>query len=87
MVAKIDDDIEKMVRQCQKCRLEAVSAPLQPWKWPSSPWNRIHIDHSGPFLKSMFLIIVDSHIKWVEIFQVPSTSSTATIQCLQTTFA
>ena len=30
---------------------------------------------------------MESHTKWVEIFQVPSTSSTVTIQCLQTTFA
>ena len=87
---KMDDNIRQMVRQCQKCQEqqpEAISARLQPWKWPSSPWNRIHIDRAGPFLNSMFFIIVDSHTKWVEGFQAPSTSSTITIQCLQTTFA
>ena len=86
---KIDDDIEKMVRLCLNGHQpEAILAPLQPWKWPSSPWNRIHIDHAGPFLNSTFLIIVDSHTKWVEIFQLSSTIniSTVTIQCLQTTF-
>ena len=79
-----------MVGQCQRCKEqqpEAISAPLQPWKWSSSPWNRIHIDHAGPFLNSTFFIIVDSHTKWVDIFQVPLTSSTINIQCLQTTFA
>ena len=77
-----------MVRQCEKCQEqqpEAIAAPLQPWKWPSSPCNRIHTDHAGPFLNSTFLIIVDSHTKWVEIFQVLSRSSTVSIQCLQTT--
>ena len=86
---KIDDSIEQMVRLCRKCQeqqREAILVPLQPWKWPSSPWSRIHVDHIGPFLNSTFFIIVDSHTKWVEIFQVPSTFLTITIQCLQTTF-
>ena len=90
MVAKINDNIEKIVRQYQKCQEqqpEVISAPLHPWKWPSSSWNRIHVDHEGSFLNSTFLIIVDSHTEWVEIFQVPPISSTITIQCLQTTFA
>ena len=57
---KIDDTIEQMVRQCQQCQeqqLEAISAPLQPWKWPSSPWDRNHVDHAGPFLNSTWTLI------------------------------
>ena len=41
---KIDDNIERMARQCQKCQEqqpEAISTPLQPWNCPSSAWNRI----------------------------------------------
>ena len=88
---KINDDIEKMVTVCLNGREhqpEAISTPLQPWKWPNSLWNRIHVDHAGPFLNLTFLIIVDSHTKWVEIFQLSKTIniSTVTIKCLQTTF-
>ena len=35
----------------------------------------------------MFLIIVDTHSKWIETFLVPSTSTEATIKVLQTVFA
>lgn len=62
-------------------------APLIPWKWPSRPWCRLHIDYAGPFLGHMWFLIIDAHSKWLEIFQMQSTTSTATIQCLRDTFA
>ena len=47
----IDCDIEKLVKQCFGCQknqnMPAI-APLHPWEWPSSPWERIHIDFAGP---------------------------------------
>ena len=87
---KMEEDIEMIVKKCQSCQesqVEAHKTLIKPWKWPSSPWNRIHIDHAGPFMNSMFLIIVDSHTKWVDIFKVASTTSTTTIDCLTNTFA
>ena len=42
-------DIEERVKCCRDCqtnRFASPFAPLQPWLWPTSPWARIHIDHS-----------------------------------------
>ena len=50
-------------------------APLHPWEWPGKPWSRIHIDYAGPFQGRMFLVIVDSHSKWLEDHVTHSASS------------
>ena len=36
------------------------------WEWPEQPWNRLHLDFAGPFLGHQFLVLVDSHSKWME---------------------
>ena len=81
---KLDDEIELMVRSCSACQTQSDNppvAPLIPWQWPSQPWHRLHIDYAGPFLE------IDAHSKWFEVFQMSSTTSTATIQCLRDVFA
>ncbi|CAB4008107.1 Retrovirus-related Pol poly from transposon, partial [Paramuricea clavata] len=63
---KIDKDIEHLAKSCPGCQLqqnEAGKVPLHPWEWPTTPWQRIHLDFAGPFLGRMFLIIVDAHSK------------------------
>ena len=35
----------------------------------------------------MFLVLMDAHPKWLEVYQMPSATSSATIQRLRTTFA
>ena len=40
------------------------------WQWPSRPWSRIHIDFAGPMQGKTFLIVIDSHSKWLEVCQV-----------------
>ena len=35
----------------------------------------------------MWLVIIDAHSKWLEVFQMSSTTSTAAIQCLRDVFA
>ena len=86
----IDGDIEKTVWLCQKCQTSSSSpplAPLQPWKWPTRPWSRLHIDYAGPMYGKMCLIIVDAHSKWIEAGFVPSATSAATIEVLRNSFA
>ena len=87
---KLDDEIELMVRSCSVCQTQSDNppvAPLIPWQWPSRPWHRLHIDYAGPFLGHMWLVLIDAHSKWLEVFQMSSTTSSATIQCLRDVFA
>jgi hypothetical protein len=48
-------------------------APLHPWEWPSSPWERVHIEFAGPFLDRMFFVLVVAHSKWPEIVEMKTT--------------
>ena len=63
------------------------ASPLHPWLWPSKPWIRIHVDFADPFQKKMFMLVVDSHSKWPEIIEMPSTTSSKTIEELRKLFS
>jgi hypothetical protein len=62
-------------------------APLHPWEWPSSPWERVHIDFAGPFLDRMFFVLVDAHSKWPDIVEMKTMTSTKTIEVLRSIFS
>ena len=86
----VDRDLEEMVQDCQACqanRQKPPTAPLHPWSWPTGVWQRIHIDFAGPFLDHMFLLVIDSHSKWLEVFVMSSTTSIKTIDTLKSLFA
>ncbi|XP_013763339.1 uncharacterized protein LOC102215153 [Pundamilia nyererei] len=86
----MENDIEDKVRSCSTCqehRHRPEEAPLHPWEWPEKPWRRIHIDYAGPFLGKMFLVIVDAHSKWLNVYPVPSATAAATIDCLRNCFS
>ena len=61
-------------------------AELHPWEWPKAPWHRIHVDHAGPMDGNYFLVIVDAHSKWTDIYKTKGTTSAETIKLLQHTF-
>ena len=87
---RIDQDIEKIVRECNGCQLQQKqpsSVPLHPWELPARPWQRVHVHFAGPFLGSMFLLLVDARSKWPEVVPMQSTTATKTVQCLRTIFA
>ena len=86
----LDSEIEELVKHCHLCQLhrpDPAKAPLHPWEFPSYPWGRVHIDHAGPFMGQLFLLLVDAHSKWVEVHTVKSTSSDETIKTLKKIFA
>ena len=86
----MDLDIEKVAKACDQCQQHKHAppkAPLHPWTWPAKPWQRIHIDFAGPFQGTSFLVVVDAHSKWPEVFQMASTSTTKTITYLRQLFA
>ena len=70
---KLDKEIKTMVRSCSKCQVQQDNPPTAPlilWNWPTRPWSRLHIDYLGPFLGHMWLLIIDAHLKWIEVFQM-----------------
>ncbi len=88
--AVLDAEIDKMVNSRSHClahRPNPEKAKLHPWEWPEKPWSRIHIDHAGPYKGFYFLVIVDSHSKWVEVFPTHSMKSFSTITFLRSCFA
>ena len=85
----IDIDLENVVRTCAPCvklQNRPKHVPLLLWPWASSPWQRIHMDFCE-IDKQMFLIVVDSHSKWLEVFPMNSTTATATVNLLRSLFA
>jgi len=86
----LDHDIEILVKGCSICSQNSkqpVKAPLQQWKIPEQPWQRIHIDFMGKFMSNYFLVIVDAHSKWLEVFIMNNITTLSTINVLQTLFA
>uniref|UniRef100_A0A5S6QH47 RNA-directed DNA polymerase n=1 Tax=Trichuris muris TaxID=70415 RepID=A0A5S6QH47_TRIMR len=86
----IDKQIEDRVKQCQACqesRHDPPKAPTHPWEVTRAPWSRVHLHFAGPFQGHLFLIVVDSHSKWLEVAPVPAQSSKALIAELRRIFA
>ena len=50
---------------------------LHSWPWPTGPWKRIHIDHPGSFMGTMFLMVVDAYSKWLEVLPMSNTTTDA----------
>ena len=51
------------------------------------PWSRIHIDFMGPLFGKSYLVIVDAHSKWPEVFEMSTTTTSKTIDVLRQVFA
>ena len=86
----IDKDIENSVVSCPNCQENQSTppvAPMYPWKWPTRPWSRLHLDFAGPFLGKMYLVLIDAHSKWIEAYPTNSATSTVVIELLRTSFA
>ena len=86
----LDSDVEQICRECETCQLEQKmpqQVPLHPWEFPGESWKRLHIDFAGPFLSSMFMIVVDSYTKWLEVFRMSQITSQATITRLKRLFS
>ena len=87
---KIDNDIENLVSACVACQSVKSApplTPLQPWPWPTRPFQRVHIDFAGPFCGKMFFLLVDAHSKWPEVVEMNRTTAVETIDVLRQWFA
>ena len=82
----IDKDIDDCVHGCTACQEVKTTeplAPLHPWVWPGRPWQRGHVDFAGPINGKMFILLVDAHSKWPEVFEMSNTTSQKTIEILR----
>ena len=87
---QLDSEIEQKVRDCTICQSHQNSSPvgpLHPWDWMACPWLRLHIDYTSPYQGHMFLVVIDSHAKWLEVFPVKAATSFHTIEKLRMLFS
>jgi len=86
----LDKDIGELAKTCAACKAvknAPTKAPLHPWAWPTSPWQRVHVNFAGLFAGRMFLLVVDVHSKWPEIHIMPTTTASKIISVLREMFA
>lgn len=86
----IDKDIERLAKSCPECLKHAKLPPkynLHHWEYPSSPWERVHIDYAGPVQGKYLLIVIDSYSKWTQVKITSSTTSDATCKILADIFS
>ena len=60
--------------------------PVIPWKWPTRPSQRIHLDFCQK-RSDLFLVVVDSHSKWLEAKHMSSTTTELTVDEIRVIFA
>ena len=85
----INQQIEDMVNNCDDClsnRDKPADAPLHPWKWADTKWERIHIDFAKYDGKD-FLLIVDAYSKWFEVFHMKKTDAKSVCEVLRYLFS
>ena len=79
---------KKLLENCQKNRPNQPVVPLIPWQWPTRPWSRVHVDFAGPVKNNnMYLVVIDSHSKWIDVQVMSSIAAPATIQRLRHIFS
>jgi len=86
----LNKHIEEYVQKCSTCqfsRPQPPVAPTHPWEVPRQPWHRLHLDYAGPFMGSMFLVLVDTSTKWLDVVTMNSITSSVTIDKLQQIFS
>jgi len=86
----MDEAIEELVQECNVCqtmRNHPAKAPYHPWVFPSSPWNRIHIDFLGPVNGHMYFVLVDAYSKFPEVVKMKSITTSSTIRALRDIFS
>lgn len=47
-------------------------------------WGLVHIDFMSPFMNKQFLILVDGHSKWLEVYPMNNIKTKSTIETLRT---
>lgn len=80
--SKMDAGIEQLIKSCDACKLARPNpekSSLIPGQPTDSVWSRVHVDFAGPVNGFQFLIVIDSHSKWPDVFKTKNTTTTFVI--------
>ena len=86
----MDKDIGNISKFCTSCQIHqnmSLKAPMHPWENSQTPWGRIHLDFTEPYLGKMVLVITDSYSKWLDIMPMNSINIATLTQCLRQSFS
>lgn len=70
LVARFDAEVERFVGSCADCvehRRDPDRTPPERWEFPTSQWQRLHIDYAGPLFGYCFLVWIDAHTKYAGV--------------------
>lgn len=70
----------KTVTDCSRFKVDPPRSKTHPWEYPNFPQERIHVDFAESAFQHMFLLIVDAHSLWLEIYSMKSTTDLKTIE-------
>lgn len=85
----LDEETEIYVSQCAVCETtlnRPAAAPLHPWSWATTSWERIHVDFAE-INKQHYLVVVDVYSKWIEVLPTQLTTTEKTAHLLRNLFA
>lgn len=79
----LGSDIDRLVEACETCQSHANERPSPLGQWPlaSEVWERVHVDYFE-FQRHQYLLLVDAASKWMEVAEMRSTTSAATLRQL-----
>lgn len=66
----LNKDIENKALFCENCNLIKKYPPKSEFQnspWPLRPFELVHFDYLE-FLNQYFMVILDAHSKWTEVF-------------------
>ena len=81
--------VARCSKRCEQCQLHQkapAKAPLYPWEWPGQAWASVHIDYAGLHKGHTYLVMIDAHSKWMDVYIIRSTTLVATIVKLREIF-
>ena len=84
-----DANIETFVKNCDHCQRHGPREPQTPlnlWNTPEKPWDRLHIDFTGPYEGQLWFVVIDAYSRWLEIFPMAHANATNSIQSLRSLF-
>lgn len=87
---KLDDLVEKFVKECRDCLLVSAPVPPEPVsrrRLPDRAWVDIAIDFLGPLPSGEFLlVVVDYYSRWMDVKIMRQITAEATVEKLEGIF-